>query len=122
MEAMLATLKEVAGEEVANKMGELGLERTSDGVGTAQSDIKRKVEVYGKAYEDLEEFVQREEEKIVEMTHVAGSTVPTGERSFERDMEFASRVDSSTGKVELAWVRRDKKKVWETALGCRPAP
>ena len=45
----------------------------------------------------------------------AGSTIPTGERSYERDMVHASRVDSSTGEVELAWVRRDNKKAWEAA-------
>ena len=149
MDDMLATLKEVAGEDIANKMEALDLTRASDGVEITQSNLDRNVEVYGKAYKALVEFVEREEEKIAEMSggkpsgmfaritgymasrggqrHPArrsttGSTVPTGERSFERDMVLASRVDSSTENVEVAWVRRDNKKAWETAVGSRPAP
>ena len=120
---MLATLKEVVGEDVANKMEALDLRRGSDGVGATQSNLDRQVEVYGRAYEDLAEFVKEEEEQIAgKTTHVVGRTIPTGERSFERDMVFASRLESSTGQVELAWVRRDNKKAWEIALGSRPAP
>ena len=126
MDAMLATLKEIIGDDVANKIETLDLRRASDGVRTTQSDLNRQVNVYGKAYEDLAEFAKKEEEKIAaEMTHVVGSTVPTGQRSFERDMVFASRVDSSTGEVEFAWVRRDNKNAWETAVGSiipEPAP
>ena len=127
MDDMLATLKEVVGEEVANRMETLDLRRASDRVGTTQSDLNRQVKVYGNAYEDLAEFVKEEEKQIAaKMTHVVGITVPTGEeRSFERDMVFASRVDSSTGEVELAWVRRDNKNAWETSVGSMvpgPAP
>ena len=149
MDDMLTTLKEVAGEDIANNMEALDLTSASDGVETTQSNLDRKVEVYGKAYKALVEFVEREEEKIAEMTggklpgmfaritccmasrcgqrhparrSTAGSTVSTGERSFEKDMVFASRVDSSTENVEVAWVRKHNKEAWETAVGSRPAP
>ena len=124
-----------------------------------QSNLDRRVEVYGKAYKELMEFVEKEEAKIAEMARVVGNTTTGGKpsgiaapiagnialpggqghsarlstagstlhtkRSFEEDMVYASRVVKSTGKVELAWVRRDNKTAWETAVGsmvCGAAP
>ena len=144
MDDTLATLKDVAGEDIANKMEALGLSCASDGVETTQSNLNRQVEVYGKGYKCLVEFVEKEEEQIAEMKGdkpsgileripsymtsrggrrhparqpPAGSTVLKCKRSFESDMVYASREDSSTGEVELAWVRRDNKKAWEAAGG-----
>ena len=79
MDEMLATLKEVVGEDVANKIEALDLRRSSDGVGAMQSNLGRQVEVYGRAYKDLAEFVEKEEEKIAEMTFVDRSTA-TGDK------------------------------------------
>ncbi|CAN0349360.1 unnamed protein product [Ascophyllum nodosum] len=160
MEEMLATLKEIVGEEVANRMEALDLRCASDGAGAMQSNLDRQVEVYGKAYKELVGFVAKEEEKVAEMARVvgntttggkpsgiaasiagnvalpggqghparqstAGSTLLTSKRSFEEDMVYASRVVKSTGEVEMAWVRRDNRTAWETAVGsivCGAAP
>ena len=120
---MLATLKEIVGEDIASKMDALDLRHEGDGVGATQSNLDREVEVYGRAYKDLAEFVKKEEDKIAGKTaHVVGRTVRTDGRSFERDVVYASRAESSTGEVELAWVCRNNKKAWETAVGFRPTP
>ena len=88
MDEMLATLKEVVGEDIANKMEELNLKCASDGAGAMQSNRDRQVERYGRAYKALAEFVQKEEDKLPDMMH--------GVRSFEKYMVRAIRVKSST--------------------------
>ena len=145
MDDIMATLKEVVCEDVAEKMEALDLRHASDGEGATQSNLDRKVEIYGKAYRELAEFVKKEEAKIAKMAigdkpsgiaaritrcipfrscqgHPArqptgGGTVPTYDSSYERDMVIASRVESSTGEVEVAWVRRENEMAWEAAVG-----
>ncbi|CAN0447565.1 unnamed protein product, partial [Ascophyllum nodosum] len=57
MDDIMATLKEVVCEDVAEKMEALDLRHASDGEGATQSNLDRQVEIYGKAYRELAEFV-----------------------------------------------------------------
>ena len=101
MDDMLVTLKEIVGEDVVSKMSALDLRRASDGLETMQSNLDKQVQVYGNAYKDLVEFVEKEEEKMAETTRIVGGTTTSGNPS-DIASPIARNITSRGGQGHLA--------------------